>query len=146
MTFLFARGRQIAAWDQQIWAVPPFYLIRAINGSFAGGGGAPFTAMEARGFLETVFGFVYLPSASFSARQEVWQVQGDPCGVFIATREPSNGTQWCSGCEPLVPMMKPADLCKRHDLSGAARLNRPPLGGILAQRKMRSGSVIIIEV
>ncbi len=93
-----------------------------------------------------MFGFVYLPSARFSARQEVWRVHGNTGGIFIATREPSNGTQWCSGCEPLVPMMKPADLWKRHDLSGAARLNRPPLGGILAQRKMRSGSVVIIEV
>ena len=90
--------------------VPPFYLIRAINGSSAAGGGVLFTAKEARGFLETVFGFVYLPSARFSARQEVWRVHGNPGGIFIATREPSNGTQWCSGCEPLVPMMKPADL------------------------------------
>ncbi len=126
--------------------VPPFYLIRAINGSFAAGGDAFFTAKEARGFLETAFGFVCLPSARFSARQEVRRVHGDPGGIFIATREPSNGTQRCSGCEPLVPMMKPADLWKRHDLSGAVGLNRSPLGGILAQRKMRSGSVLIIEV
>ena len=43
-------------------------------------------------------------------------------------------------------MMEPADLWKRHDLSGAAGLNRSPLGGVLSQRKMRSGSVVIIEV
>ena len=43
-------------------------------------------------------------------------------------------------------MMEPADLCKRHDLSGSAGLYRSPIGGVLAQRKMRSGSVVIIEV
>ena len=78
--------------------------------------------------------------------RECWRVHGYPGGVFIATREPSNGTQWCSGREPLVPMMEPADLRKRHDLSGAAGLNRSPLGSVLAQRKMRSVPVVIIEV
>ena len=43
-------------------------------------------------------------------------------------------------------MVEPADLGKRHDLSGTAGLNRSPVGGVLAQRKMRSGSVVIIEV
>ncbi len=71
---------------------------------------------------------------------------GDPGGVFIATREPPNGTRWHSGREPLVSMMEPADLWKRHDLSAAAGLSRSPLGGVLAQRKMRSGSVVIFEV
>ncbi len=63
------------------------------------------------------------------------RVHGDPGGIFIATREPSNGTQRCSGREPLVAMMEPADLWKRHDLSDAAGLNRSPLGGVLAQRR-----------
>ena len=74
------------------------------------------------------------------------RVHGDPGGVLIATRETSSGTQRCSGREPLVPMMEPAYLCKRHDLSGSAGLYRSPVGGVLAQRKMRSGSVVIIEV
>ena len=43
-------------------------------------------------------------------------------------------------------MMESADLGKRHDLSGAAGLNGSPLGGVLVQRKMGSGSVVIIEV
>ena len=43
-------------------------------------------------------------------------------------------------------MMEPADLGKRHDLPAAAGLNRSPLGGILAKRKMRSGLVVIREV
>ncbi len=43
-------------------------------------------------------------------------------------------------------MMEPADLGKRHDRSGAAGLNRSPLGDVLAQRKMGWGSVVIIEV
>ena len=43
-------------------------------------------------------------------------------------------------------MMEPADLWKRHDLSAAAGLNRSLLGGVLAQRKMGSGSVVIVEV
>ncbi len=74
------------------------------------------------------------------------RVHGDPGGVLIATRETSSGTQRCSGREPLVPMMEPADLWKRHDLSGSAGLYRSPGGGVLGQRKMRSGSVVIIEV
>ena len=43
-------------------------------------------------------------------------------------------------------MMEPADLWKRNDLSAAAGLNWSPLGGVLAQRKMGSGSVVIIEI
>ncbi len=61
-------------------------------------------------------------------------------------REPSNGTQRCSGRDPLVPMMEPTDPGNRHNLSGTAGLNRSPLGGVLAQRKMRSGSVVVFEV
>ncbi len=115
--------------------VPPFYLIRATNGFFAAAGDALFTAKEARCIPETAFGFVCLPSATLLARQEVpAKPCGGPGGVFIATREPSNGTQRCSGREPLVPMMEPADLGKRHDRSGAAGLNQSPLGGVLAQR------------
>ena len=67
----------------------------------------------------------------------------DRCRARAASRKKPRKR---SGREPFVAMMQAADLWKRHDLSGAARLNRPPLGGILAQRKMRSGSVIIIEV
>ena len=130
--------------DRLFWVVPPFYLIRATNGSFAVGGDALFTAKEAKCF--PAFGFVCLPSARLSARQDVRRVHGDPGGVFIATREPSNRTQRCSGREPLVPMMEPADLWKRHDLSDTAGLSRSSTGGVLAQRKMRSGSVVIIEV
>ncbi len=81
-----------------------------------------------------------------SARQEVRPGHGDPGGVFIATREPSNGNQRCSGREPFVPVMEPADLWKRHDRSAAAGLHRSSLGGVLAQRKMGSGLVVIIEV
>ena len=50
-------------------------------------------------------------------RQRSWRgrkcrrVHGDPVGVFVATREPSNGTQRCSGREPLVPMMELAGYC-----------------------------------
>ena len=55
-------------------------------------------------------------------------VHGDPGGVFIATREASNGTQRCAGRHPLLPMMEPADLWKRQDLSGAAGLNGVRLG------------------
>ncbi len=117
-----------------VGGVPPFYLIRATNGFFAAAGDVLFTAKEAKCFPETAFGFVCLPSARLSARQEVRRVHGDPGGIFIATREPSNGTQRCSGREPLVPMMEPADLWKRHDLSDAVELNRSPLGGVLAQR------------
>ena len=69
--------------------VPPIYLIRAINGSFAAGGAALLTAKEATCFPETAFGFVRLPSARLSALSEVRRVHGDPGGVFIATREPS---------------------------------------------------------
>ena len=87
-----------------------------------------FTAKEARCFPETAFGFVRLPSASLSALPEVRRVHGDPGGVFIATREPSNRTRRCSGRAPLVPMMEPADLWKRQDLSGAAGLNGVRLG------------------
>ncbi len=97
-------------------------------------------------FPETAFGFVFLPSVRLWVRQEVLSSPCDPDGIFSATREPSNGTQRCSGRKPLVPMMKPADLWKRHDLSAAAGLNRSPVGGVFSQRKMRSGSVIIIEV
>ncbi len=61
-------------------------------------------------FSETAFGFVFLPSATLSARQEVRRVHGEPGGVFVATREPSYGSQRCSGRKPLVPMMQPADL------------------------------------
>ena len=43
-------------------------------------------------------------------------------------------------------MMEPADLWKRHDLSDAVGLDRSSLGGVLVQRKMGAGSVIIIEV
>ena len=57
--------------DRLFWVVPPFYLIRATNGSFAVGGDALFTAKEARCFPETAFGFVCLPSATFLARREV---------------------------------------------------------------------------
>ncbi len=88
------------------------------------------------------FGFVGLPLATLSTRRKCRRVHGDPGGVFIATREPSNGSYRCSGREPLVPMMEPADLWKRHDLSAAAGLNRSALGGVLAQRKMGSGSVV----
>ena len=49
-----------------------------------------------------------------------------------------------SGRAPLVPMMEPADLWKRHALSDAVGLDRSSLGGVLAQRKMGSGSVVII--
>ena len=126
--------------------VPPFYLIRAANGSVVVAGDAFFTAKEARCFPETAFGFVGLPLATLSTRRKCRRVHGDPGGVFIATREPSYGTQRCSGREPLVPMMEPADLWKRHDLSAAAGLNRSLLGGVLAQRKMGSGSVVIIQV
>jgi hypothetical protein len=86
-------------------------------------------------------GVLWKRQFDFSAchRQRSWRgrkcrrIDGDPGGVFIAAREPSNGTQRCSGREPLVPMMEPADLWKRHDLSGATGLNRSPLGGVLAQ-------------
>ena len=43
-------------------------------------------------------------------------------------------------------MMEPTDLWKRHDLSDAVGLDRSTLGSVLVQRKMRSGSVVIIEV
>ena len=105
-----------------------------------------FTAKEARCFPETAFGFVRLPSASLSALPEVRRVHGDPGGVFIATREPSNRTRRCSGRAPLVPMIEPAALWKRHDLSSAVGLSRSPVGCILAQRKMGSGSMVIIGV
>ncbi len=118
----------------------------ATNGSSAVAGDALFAAKEARCFLESAFGFVCLPSATLSARQEVRRVHGDPGGVFVATREPSYGSQRCSGREALVPVMEPADLWKRHDISAAAGLKRSPLGGVLAERKMSSGSVVIIEV
>ena len=88
------------------------------------------------------FGFVGLPLATLSTRRKCRRVHG----VFIATREPSYGTQRCSGREPLVPVMEPADPWKRHDLSGAVGLNRSSLGCVLAQRKVRSGSLVIIEV
>ena len=61
-------------------------------------------------FPETAFGFVFLPSVRLWVRQEVRRVHGDPDGIFSAKREPSNGTQQCSGRKPLVPMMQPADL------------------------------------
>ncbi len=89
----------------RIHPVPPLYLIQATNGSFAVAGDALFAAKEARCFPESAFGFVCLPSATLSARQEVRRVHGDPSGDFVATREPSYGSQRCSGGEPLVPVM-----------------------------------------
>jgi len=75
---------------------------------------------------------------------------GESMAIAVASswphENPPTEPQRCSGREPLVPMMEPADLLKRHDLSAAAGLNRSPVGCVLAQRKMRSGSVIIIEV
>ena len=56
---------------------------------------------------------------ALGAGRKCWRVHGDPGDVFIATREPPNRTQRCSGREPLVPMMESADLWKRHDLSAA---------------------------
>ncbi len=128
-------------------AVPPFYLIQATNGSSAAGGDVLFAAKEARCFLETAFVFVYLSSAKLSARQEVlaspWRSQWR---LHRHMKSLKRNPARCSGREPLVPMMEPADLRKRHDLSGAAGLNRSPLGSVLAKRKMGSGSVVIIEV
>ena len=83
--------------------VPPFYVIRASNGSFPAGGDALFTAKEARCFsitAEVEFGFVCLPSATLLARQEVRRVhvipvassspheipQTEPSGVQAASR------------------------------------------------------------
>ena len=43
-------------------------------------------------------------------------------------------------------MMEPADLWKRHDHPAAAGLNWSPLECVFAQRKMGSGSVVIIEI
>lgn len=54
---------------------------------------------------------------------------------------------WCrSGRQPLVPMMQAADLRKCDDLPAADRLNRPPVGCVFAQRQMRTGSMVVIEV
>ena len=106
-----------------------------------------FSQQERRGYFRK-----WRLDLSACHRQRSWggrkcpRVHGKPGGVFIATGEPSNGTRQCSGREPLVPMMEPADLWKRHDLSATAGPNRSPLGGVLAQRKVRSGSVVIIEV
>ena len=44
-------------------------------------------------------------------------MDGGPGGVFIATRDSSNGTQRCSSREPLVAMVEPADPWEGHDLS-----------------------------
>ena len=66
-----------------------------------------------------------------------------PCRGIV---HPGKQTVECSGSQPLVAMMQTADLWKRHDLSGAAGLNRSPLRGVLAQRKMGSGSVVVIQV
>lgn len=107
---------------------------------------ALFTTKEGRCFPDSAFGSVCLRPATLWRRRMCQRAQGDPGGVFIATRETSNGAQGCSGREPLVPMMEPADLWERHDLPVAAGLNRSPLGGILAKRKMRSGLVVILEV
>jgi hypothetical protein len=71
-----------------------------------------------------VFGFVGGHRRGTRRGSKCWRVYDDRGGVFIATREPLDGTQRCSGREPLVPMMEPADLWKRHDLSAAAGLKQ----------------------
>ncbi len=51
-----------------------------------------------------------------------------------------------SGREPLVAVMEPADLRKRHDLAAADRLHRPSVGRILVERQVTPGAMIIVQV
>ena len=116
--------------------VPPFYLVRAANGFFVAGGDARKRRSDFLPAFGSALGAAGSASDSISIR---WRPDRH-------AREPSNGTQRCSGRDPLVPMMEPTDPGKRHNLSGTAGLNRSPLGGVLAQRKMRPGSVVVFEV
>ena len=90
-------------------AVPPFYLIRAPNGFLAAGSDALFTAKRQGVFRKRRL------HLSACHRRRSWRggkcrrVHGDRGGVFFATQAPSCGTQRCSGREPLVAMMEPAD-------------------------------------
>jgi hypothetical protein len=51
-----------------------------------------------------------------------------------------------SGRLPFVAMMKLADFGPRHDLPGAGRVDSPGLGRVLAQREVRSRTVVIRDV
>ncbi len=99
--------------------VPRLYFIQATDGSYAVAVAALFTAKVARCIPESAFGFVCRYRHCSRCGRRWGRDHGDPSGVFIATREPSNGTRLCSGRKPLVPMMEPADLWKRHNLSAA---------------------------
>ncbi len=57
-----------------------------------------------------------------------------------------SGSGLGSGRQPFVSMVEPADLREGNDLATTRRLCRMRFGGVLVQRKMRSGSVAIIEV
>ncbi len=51
-----------------------------------------------------------------------------------------------SGCEPLVAVMEPSDLRKRHDLATANWLHRPSVGRILVERQVTSGAMTRVQV
>jgi hypothetical protein len=48
------------------------------------------------------------------------RVHGDPCGIFVATGDPSNESPWCSGRKPFVTVMEPADRHCHVKLAGRA--------------------------
>ena len=51
-----------------------------------------------------------------------------------------------SGCASRVTMMQPADHRERDDLSPIGGLGRAELRGVLAEREVGSGAVIVLEV
>ena len=61
---------------------------------------------------------------------------------------PDEGSGWSrfSGSPAFVAMVQSAELGQRHDSPHFRWLNRSRLGRVLPQRKMRSRSVIVLEI
>ena len=55
-------------------------------------------------------------------------------------------TQSQSGGLPFVAMVEPADFWSRHDAAGADRVDPAGLGCVFAERKVRSGTVVVRQI